>query len=999
MRWTPHLRLIPAGLLLSFLACTGCTRLLFETRLERLLHKGDAGRDELLVVIKRNRQTVKSILSHRMDKWIRLAEEKEGTQALSVLRDTLALANALDKISAGAYQSFFEARLFLLLSGKREVALMALMKQDPDMVRDILKKRLDTCTDLEWKGDRARAHADLQDTLALAGAFEKLTESGLWTFVQTRTSKPLEQRLAIREVESLITRGWDLLRAGQPGKALAEADGALAAGRKEGDACVEALAHLLRAQALFNLHRVREAQEPFEMSHRLFLQQGFKSAAAAVQSDLGMIYVRLGRLSDAVRLYRSVLVDLRRMYCLRHVASTLNHLGALYVQMGDLNKGLETHHETLTIEEQIHDEWTLPRTLNNLGQAYYTQGNYALAEDYSIKALAAARIGHDTAITGIALNNLGELYFRKGLHELSFKHLTDALEVKRAGKSSAYDQAWTLRALGEFSLTTDQVAEADHYIQKALSEIGQMEDMGAPGAVLEATVCNLQGKLWLRRGHPQEAARAFGDAIAVVEKKLGNMEAQHWKTILLSSMQDLYHDMILLQRERLTDSVTAFDFAEKARARSFLDLIGRQVQLEYGTALAPGGVRRLDDVLSTSHVQPLRWRDLQRRLPDNVTVIAYTVTKNQLLIWVLDSTGVQSRAILLSEETLENRVMKFNEAVTLNSPEFIRRFPTWEDRLRELHLRGADLYRYLIEPVKEFLHEDRLICFVPDGKLYYVPFAALIDPTEKQYLVEKYTLFYAASASILVEALALQDGRKSAKPLLLVSNPLIGDEVQQAYPLLRPLRDAERSDRAIVDLYSDGCLMGGAQAHKAAIQEAMPNYAVIHFSTHSVLDDRDPLHSSLILAPGERLPRFTDTHGNGDPVKRDNGQLFAHDIFRLKLPRTQLLTLSACETALGRLWRGEGMIGMVRAAFSAGVPSIIVTQWKIEDESAGQLMLEFYKRLRGQVNIAGALTGAQRSRLQEAKHIRERHPFYWGGFCLMGSYRLSAADHNQTTHQ
>lgn len=861
------------------------------------------------------------------------------------------------------------------------------MVSDPDRVRGVLIDRVDAWIDLEQKGAQRQASIMREDTLALARAFDDLTHDGGHKPIEFLCSLPPGQRRALRAARrTLSSDGWGGIRTQNYEQALAVSDRVESINRDLGSPYLQAGVHHLRGQAFHNLRRYRKAREQYEIARELYLQQDLRIAAAAVQSDLALLYADIGRLSEALRLYETVLAEQRRMLSLQHAAETLNHLGVLYVRMGDLSKGLEAHTEALTLERQIKDVWNQAQTLSNLGYVYYVQGDYQRAASLYREALAASQAAGRAPMISYVLNNLGELYFRTGNRQMGIEYLNKALKLRTDAQRSSYDRAWSLRSLGEIYLDMGKWDEAEYYIVEALKEAATSQT--APHqAILLATICNLQGRFFYKRGRFAEAAVAFGRALSGIEEKLTNLQAHHWKTSLLSSIRDLYDDAILLQRERLNNPEAAFGLAEKARARAFLDLIVGQIEFEYGDKLTSSGARRLRDVLSIVHADPLDWASLRQALPDELTVVEYTVTKDQLLIWVFDSGRLRSVAVPVSQSELKRRVQSFREAVTLGSRDFKQQFPTWEARLKETRARGAELYKRLIMPIKSLIPRDRLICLIPDDVLHYVPFGAMVDPGEQRYLIEEYSLFYAPSASILAWCLKRQPHQQAARPLLVVSNQEIGKDVHTAYPYLRPLWQAESFDGAITDMYRGAHLLKGAAASKSALLAAMPDYEIIHLSTHGILDDKEPLLSSLILAPRENSNGLSD--GDREVVTpADGGQLFVHEIFQLKLPKTQLVTLSACETALGALWRGEGMVGMARAVFHSGVTSLVVTQWKIEDLSAGQLMASFYERLRTEPNIAKALTSAQLAYLQAAEHPRDRHPYYWGGFCLMGNYRL-----------
>src|SRR5262249_20756601 len=154
----------------------------------------------------------------------------------------------------------------------------------------------------------------------------------------------------------------------------------------------------------------------------------------------------------------------------------------------------------------------------------------------------------------------------------------------------------------------------------------------------------------------------------------------------------------------------------------------------------------------------------------------------------------------------------------------------------EVRARSAKLYDRLIAPVKDMIPRGRTLCFIPDDFLHYVPFAALLNPVTQQYLVEAHTVFYAPSASLLAWSLDLQRRQEPPPGVLIVSNPTIGKELRLAYPGLDSLRAAEHYDLKIAQLFNGSRVIKNAEATKSAVHAALPQYGIVHFSTHSILN-------------------------------------------------------------------------------------------------------------------------------------------------------------------
>jgi len=164
----------------------------------------------------------------------------------------------------------------------------------------------------------------------------------------------------------------------------------------------------------------------------------------------------------------------------------------------------------------------------------------------------------------------------------------------------------------------------------------------------------------------------------------------------------------------------------------------------------------------------------------------------------------------------------------------------------------------------------------------------------------------------------------------------------------------------------------GRDASEKAFKTLAPGFSVIHLATHGVLDNRNPLYSLLLL-----------TRTEGDP--ENDGLLEAHEIMDMRLD-ADLAVLSACDTAIGKIAPGEGVMGMSWAFFVAGTRSMLVSQWKVNSTSTSQLMVNFYQQsdlVRNRSDRARA-RALQAAALQLMKDDSYRHPFFWAGFVLVG---------------
>jgi CHAT domain-containing protein len=367
--------------------------------------------------------------------------------------------------------------------------------------------------------------------------------------------------------------------------------------------------------------------------------------------------------------------------------------------------------------------------------------------------------------------------------------------------------------------------------------------------------------------------------------------------------------------------------------------------------------------------------ELAALLPDATSaLLEYVVTDEATFLFVV--TKPQGRA------ATETKVF----TIPIKQTDLAKQVESFRRRLAERNLDfrapAHKLYDLLLKPAQSLLGGKSNLVIVPDDQLWELPFQALIDERDR-YLIERSAVSYAPSLTVLREMRARSDKRRAeAAPstLLALGNPLIGQETVQLARLtmrdekLYPLPEAEAEVRALGRLYGArrSKVYIGADAREDRLKAEAGQARILHFATHGVLNNAAPLYSYLALARGD---------------KNEDGLLEAWELMQLDL-KADLAALSACETARGRFGAGEGLIGLTWALFVAGVPSTVVSQWKVESASARDLMLNFHHQLRApSAKVKAPMTKAEALRqaaLKVMKKTETSHPFYWAGFVLVG---------------
>jgi CHAT domain-containing protein len=361
--------------------------------------------------------------------------------------------------------------------------------------------------------------------------------------------------------------------------------------------------------------------------------------------------------------------------------------------------------------------------------------------------------------------------------------------------------------------------------------------------------------------------------------------------------------------------------------------------------------------------------DLSRLFPDHKTaLLEYVVTKERVYLFVLtkpdQTTGVSAKthAIQINQMELAERVRLARQMAAEKNPAFT--------------ISSRELYKLLIKPAEAQLLGKDTICVIPDGPLWEVPFQALQNGAGR-YLIEDLAIHYAQSLGVLKETGRRDNENAGYDSLLAFANPLVGNEAVSQFrnttggETFNPLPESETEVKSLARIFGQdhSRVFIGAEANEKAFRSLAASYGIIHFATHGMIYDRQPLYSYLLLSR---------TDADAD----DDGLLEAREVMNLNL-RADLVVLSACETARGRIGAGEGVVGISWAFFLAGCRATVVSQWKVSSSVTSELMVGFYRQLKksGGRSKANSLRTAA---LELMKSGRYRHPFYWAGFIIVG---------------
>ncbi len=284
---------------------------------------------------------------------------------------------------------------------------------------------------------------------------------------------------------------------------------------------------------------------------------------------------------------------------------------------------------------------------------------------------------------------------------------------------------------------------------------------------------------------------------------------------------------------------------------------------------------------------------------------------------------------------------------------------------RKLATLTYELYKRILQPSLQNKRVAKLT-IITDGLLNYIPFGSLnTSKDDIQYLIEDVGISYSSSATLLLQLKAQYKGNNDVLAFAPSFNSTVNSDKKYTGGLLAlPNNKAEVQQ---ILTYFQGKSYVKNDASLQNLNAEVSNYGIIHLATHAVVNDNTPEYSYLAFSP----------------KKQEEYLLYVSDIYNLEL-NANLVTLSACESGIGDLKRGEGLISLSRAFFYSGAASIVNTMWKINDASTSQIMDNFYKHLADGKSKEVALQNAKLDFLKENKQNPLTHPYFWSGFVIAG---------------
>lgn len=819
---------------------------------------------------------------------------------------------------------------------------------------------------------------------------------------------------------------------GEPEKAVTEISQALdlyrAVANKQGEG--------LSLTALGLSHSVKRDEEHAIKMHReaseIFRAIGDRQSEGIALNGLGQAYENLGEYPTAVQHFRRALTVFQESGNVDFASVTVCGIARVHKAAGDIDQALNDYKECLRLSRSAKKRRTEANALNAVAVIYASRDNRQQTVRQYGEILKFYKSINDRRGQALSLNNVGDFFLRLGENQKAWDSYKRALPLSQeAGDPAAliatlYNLARADRDLGALDDALSDIRQSIDIIEDLRTKVASpaFRTSYFAGVSRHYDLC-IDILMQLDRQRP---AQGFAvEALMVSEKS----RARSLIDVISESKADIRQGVRPedLERERELQGLIRsqaryqMDLTVTGQNQNESDEVTGQInQLETEYKEIEGQVRNQNTrFLMLTKPAPLSLERIQAELADGNTIfLEYALGDRRSYLWAITPHSIQSYQ-LPARTTLEDAGREVYKLLTARQQVGEKLDGSYQANVetsdRLYYEKALKLSQMLLGPVAEQLGEKRLVV-VTEGVLQYVPLDALPEPPQQitgqsnpetapsnsPPLIANHEIVTLPSISTLA-AIRQEKYRESAnnKVVAVLADPVFSDKddrlesgkpnaaiesADQApgQPALsdfeRFARDAsvsrlvhssEEADAIVQTTAGDTAMVarGFAASRETAMSQRVGEYKILHFATHGFLNSEHPELSGLVLT-------MVDHDG-----RRINGFMPLHDIYNLNLS-ADLVVLSACDTALGKDIKGEGLVGITGGFMSAGSKSVVASLWKVDDRATAALMAEFYKAmLQDGMPPVAALRLAKQS-------IREKKawsaPYFWAGFVLQGDY-------------
>lgn len=890
---------------------------------------------------------------------------------LNRLDEALKLADSAELLSEQTGDILGEERVFLIRG------MAAYMSGDLVRAFDSLKQAKAKATEA---GD---SHGEAEVFLHTGYSYYDSGELANALKCQREALKIAKSR-QFRDLEALALTaiGGSLCLLGEKQQAIDSHEDSLKLFQQIGDPFGQAVALNGLGYSHQDLGELEEAVDCFARARDLFASVNTRTFEALSLGYMARAYDRLERLAEA-RKYIDQKLDLSRQIVDRRMEfHSLQLSGEIYLEEKQPQKAIESFSKGLTLAEAVGDKRGQGLLLNKIGLVHEQAKDLPGARGCYAKALDLFEAAGDQGATVETLCNIASVELKKGNLADASSCLQKSIQMTELLRARVVDPRQRTSYFG----TLQRAYRL--YIDTLMRQSENDPSGNFAAAALEIS--------------ERDRARSLNEILAESHINI----SRDVDPGLLERQQSIERDLnVLAEREM-------YLLAARQTTEQQEDLRQIDASIRDGRSNLESVEARIRETspqyAALTQAKPLSLQAIKATLDPDSVLVEYSLGENQSYVWAVTRDGMVSGR-LPSQRDLEQAVKGYLTSLTARERRQRQTPAEYSDRVtradRLARSQGAELSRLLLGPVASVIGNRRVL-IAADGVLQRVPFNALPAPEGgSDPLIAQHEVVYIPSATtISVLRAQLAKRPKPLKSLGILADPVFDpndprvtasrpgsgpSSVTAPDPMLRvALRDiggegdliprlkyTRAEAQALMKLVppDDASVAMNFDASLQSVRSGIFSRArYVDFATHGVLDDRRPELSGLLLS-------MVDEHG-----RRLDGFLRLQDIYNLELS-ADMVSLSACQTGLGKDTAGEGMVGLTRGFLYAGAASVLTSLWEVDDEASASLMKSVYtKLLRENMRPSAALRAAQ---IELLRQKRWEAPFFWAAFALQGEWR------------
>jgi CHAT domain-containing protein len=755
----------------------------------------------------------------------------------------------------------------------------------------------------------------------------------------------------------------------------------------------------------------------------------------AIQNT-GVTYKELGDYRRALDAYNQALAIIRSLGLVLREAQLVNNMGNIYKAENENDKALEHFTRALEIAEREKTRGFEAIVLNNMGSAYAQKGELRTALEYIGRSREIRKAIGDRSGEASSLNQAAIAWRKLGETEQALKSLGEALEIRRR-TNEALGEAEVLLNMAAVERDRGELEKARATLEAALGVTESIRATIVDGSLRATYIARVQD---IYASYVDVLMRQHAHAPYAGYDRAALQAAERTRArVLLESLVEARADIRegvdpgLIERERslqrkigaasqrLSRSLVSRSTEASANAQKELEQLTNEYQ-----ALQAQMRTSSPRYAAFTQPEPLSATQIQQEVLDRDTVLLeFAIGGERSWLWAVTTDGMTS-VELPAGRVLDERARAFYAALVARQPRKGEATPAYAQRVaaadRDVRKRADAISNMLLGAIAEDLRgrwRGKRLAIVAAGPLEYLPFAALplprarnTQPSERAIpLIARHEIVEAPSASVL--ATIRREAAQRTRPrraVAVIADPVFERDDPRVAAARRPASTVAAADTSptppstasrAIQRFDDvrggfgltrlpfsrdeadaiAALAGPAATMKAtdfranratALDGTLEDYRIVHFATHGLIDAERPELSGLLLS-------LVNERG----VAQD-GFLRLQDIFNLRL-NADLVVLSACQTALGKEIKGEGLVGLTRGFMYAGAPRVVASLWQVSDVATAELMKKLYAgMLERRLSPSAALRAAQ---LAMSKDPRWGAPYFWAGFVLQGDWK------------